>query len=789
MIGRTISHYKILQKLGEGGMGVVYKAQDLTLDRPVALKFLPHQLSPTDQDKARFLQEAKAAAALNHPNICTIYALEEADGEQIIVMEYVDGQTLRTLKSSSLSMETIISSATQIAEGLQAAHSKGIVHRDIKADNIMVNSSGQIRVMDFGLAKLKGALKLTKVSSTVGTVGYMAPEQIQVGEADVRSDVFAFGVLFFEMLAGRLPFRGEHEAALLYSILNEEPESIRQYRPEISVGVEALLARAMEKNPEDRYQSMADLLSDLRRVQRKSSGLSRIQSAATSETQSRSTLGQAGQRSTAGNRTKLLWGGVLVIVLVATVAGYFLFFKHEEPLTSLAVMPFVNATGDQSLEYLADGVTESIISNLSRLSNLRVMSRSSVFRYKGKEIDPQEVGKTLGVRAVLTGRMTQRPDGFSISFELIDTKDNRQIWGDHYLRSLASMSSLETDIPREVTGHLKIEQSGEEREKLNKASTNNPEAYALYLKGRFNWNKRLPEALHRAVDFFSQAIEKDPTYALAYTGLAETYVVMPVYIYPPPKDAFQQAKYYAMKALELNPRQAEAYTALGNAKWSELDFAGAESDLKRAIELNPRYATAHHWYALVLSTSGRYSEAISEAQKAIDLDPLSLIIQTSYAVALQSAGKYNEAIEVQMRVLQTEPAFPIARIGLWMSYIQSGKPADALAEAEKVKETLGDIMLPNIASSYALLGRSSEARAIVKVLEATWKKGERVEGSIAMVYLALGEKEKAVEWLDKVFEAKYMNIVQLYSLRDLPKLSHIDADPKIQASIRRIGLR
>ncbi len=797
MIDSTISHYKILEKLGEGGMGVVYKAQDLNLDRIVALKFLPERASSGEESKFRFLQEAKAAASLNHSNICTIYGVEEHQSQMFIAMEFVDGGILRNRIPFTKTDEAIII-AIQIGEALAEAHSKGIVHRDIKADNVMLTAKAQVKVMDFGLAKLKGSLKLTRSSSTVGTLAYMAPEQIQGGEVDLRSDLFAFGVLLFEMLTGKLPFRGEHEAAMMYSILNEEPENIRKYISDISTECERILEKSLEKNPEERYQSAVEMVADLKRWKRETGRVTRPpmaqQSTAMRDGDFQKSVENIGSMTSRISATKswkrtLLSAGGAVILVAAIIAGYFTLQRQDERLDSLAVMPFVNATTDPGLEYLSDGITESVISHLSKLSNLRVMSRNSVFRYKGKEIDPQEVGKTLGVRAILTGRMSQRPDGFSVSLELINTKDNRQIWGDQYLRNLADISTLETQIPTEITEHLRIEQSSEERENLNTASTRSSEAYALYMKGRFNWNKRLPEALHRAVDFFSQAIEKDPSYALAYTGLAETYVVMPVYVYPPPKDVYQQAKYYAMKALEVNPLQAEAYSALGYAKWSQLDFAGAEADLKRAITLNPRYATAHHWYAFVLSTSGRHSEAIAEALKANDLDPLSLIIQASYAVVLQSAGRYDEAIEVEKKVLQTEPAFPIAHLGLGTTYIQSGRPSEALSEFQKAREVLGDIVLPNIAASYVMLGRTAEARTILRELEASWKKGARVESPIAMIYLALGEKDHAIEWLDKVYESRYINVAQLWNLRDFPKLSHIDTDPAIQAALNKIGVK
>ena len=794
MIDQTVSHYKILEKLGEGGMGIVYKAQDTKLDRMVALKFLPPHLSASEQDKARFVQEAKAAAGLNHPNICTIHTIEEAATDQFIVMEYVEGQTLRGFKTDGLKLETILSYAIQIAEGLQAAHGKGIVHRDIKADNIMVNSTGQVKVMDFGLAKLKGSLKLTKASSTVGTLGYMAPEHIQGGEADARSDIFSFGVVLFELLSGQLPFRGEHEAAIMYSIFHEDPASLQKHRPDLSPNVEALIAKALEKNPDDRYQTVAELLVDLRRVQRKTSTVSRAQLAQVKDHDFEKAVADVGIRTTnvaLGRKSKrtVLYASIGLALLATLAVGYFRYVKQEEPLTSLAVMPFMNATGNQGLEYLTDGITESIIYNLSRLSNLRVMSRTSVFRYKGKEIDPQEVGKTLGVQAVLTGRMTQRPNRFSISLELVDSRDNRQIWGDNYTRSLSDISTLETEIPKEVSKRLQVSLGGEEEQHLTKSSTSNTEAYQLYLKGRYNWNMRSPESLLRAIDFYSQALEQDPMYVQAYTGLAETYVIMPVYFFPPPKEVFEKTKYYALKALAINPKHAEALSALAHAKWGVMEFDEAEKDYKRAIELNPNYATAHQWYSLFLSTAGRHREASAEIKKAQELDPLSLIIQMNVGLVLDSEGRYNEAAAQYQKVIDVEPNFLLTRRSLGGTYLKMGKTTEALSEYEKVAIIFGGHNSPYLASTYAVMGKREQAQKILAELELLSKKGDRVEGAIALVYIALGEKKKVLEWLNKLYESRFMNIAYLWDLRGFPKLTGLDSDPEIQAALKKIGVQ
>ncbi|MEX1138442.1 MAG: protein kinase [Bacteroidota bacterium] len=796
MIGQTIYHYKILEKLGEGGMGVVYKAQDTKLDRTVALKFLPPRVANSEQNRARFLQEAKAAASLNHQNICTIHGVEEKGDEFFIVMEYVDGATLRDRNTTpSQPLETILSHGIQIGEALHEAHSKGIVHRDIKAENIMVSAKGQVKVMDFGLAKIKGALKLTRTSGTVGTIGYMAPEQIQGSEADVRSDIFSFGVVLYEMLTGRLPFRGEHEAAMMYSIINEPPVPLETYRSDSSAELALILGKALEKHPEDRYQNVSDLMVDLRRVKKKSSGVLSSQVGLAKDPEFQKTAQSLDIKTTSiprlkrRNLTAFSLAAAVMIVAVSS-AIYLLFFpQRSETITSLAVMPFENATGDQNLEYLTDGITEGIINNLSRLSNLRVMSRTSVFRYKGKEIDPREVGTTLGVQAVLTGRMTQRPNGFSVSLELVDSRDSRQIWGELYTRSLSDISTLEREVPQEISSRLQLKLSGEDQANSTTASTADAEAYQLYLKGRFNWQKRTPDALNRSIDFYTQAIERDPSFAQAYTGLAETYAVIPVYFFPPPREAFERAKYYALKALELDPKRAEAFAVLGYAKWSSFDFDGGERDFKRAIELNPRYATTHQWYQMLLSTSGRHHEAIAQIQRAQELDPLSLVIQTNAGVALAQAGRYEEAIVQYHKVLATEPNFPLARLALGRAFIGIGKLAEAISEFEKAQTALGGNVFPYLASSYALMGKHDQAQKILVQIEAQAQKGEKVEAYLALVYMAMGQKEKAVEWLERLYESRYINIVYLGDVRDFPKMTGMDSDPRIQSVLKMIGVK
>ncbi|MBI4547040.1 MAG: protein kinase [Ignavibacteriae bacterium] len=802
MIGQTISHYKILEKLGEGGMGVVYKAQDLKLNRTVALKFLPQRVSAQETERARFLQEAQSAAILNHPNICTIYAIEEHEGQQYIVMEFIDGVTLRekiqgaspTVWRAGFKLQDAVSYAIQIGEALQEAHSKGIVHRDIKPENIMINAKNQIKVMDFGLAKLKGSLKLTKTSSTVGTLAYMAPEQIQGGEVDARSDIFSFGIVLFEMLTGRLPFRGEHEAAMVYSIVNEPPESLLKHRPDVSTELERIINRALEKEPEDRYQHVDDMVSELRRIKKQSAKVSRTSLAdmkipQTSEASPSQQVGKVEVSIPKKKNRFVLIAGPLAGVLILAVAGYFLFFASHKSIDSLAVLPFVNAAGDPNADYLSDGITESLINGLSQLSNLTVMSRSSVFHYKGKEIDPQKAGKELGVKAVLTGRVTQRGDNLLISTELVDVSNNSHIWGDQYNRKLSDIFSIQEEISKEISEKLSLKLAGDETKKLTKHYTESTDAYQLYLKGRFHWNKRKADDLQKAVDYFNQAIEKDPNYALAYAGLASTYVILPEYSGLPAKDFVPKTEVAAKKALELDPTLAEPHAVLGLIKYGyEWDWADAEKEFKRAIELNPNYPTTHHWYSICLRLQGKLDEGLAEIKRAQELDPLSLIISINVADVLFLMQRYDLAVDQYKKALELDPNFPGAHAGLGIVNVYQGKFEEAINEMQKIREIVGvnnPFGLEGLGYIYARAGKKNEAVKILDQLLESSQHGYDVSAGIAMVYTGLGDKDKAFEWLEKGFEEHH---TLLSGLKVDPVWDILRSDPRYHALLKKINL-
>lgn len=803
MIGQTISQYRITEKLGEGGMGVVYKAEDTKLNRTVALKFLPHHLTANVTEQARFLQEAQSAATLNHPNVCTIYDIKDEAGQQFIVMEYVDGSTLRAVVPVQNSDEAL-SYAIQIGEALHEAHSKGIVHRDIKAENIMVNSKRQIKVMDFGLAKLKGSIKLTRTSSTVGTLAYMPPEQLQGGEVDARSDIFSFGVLLFEMFTGRLPFKGEHEAALMYSIVNEAPDSLLARRPDAPAELERIINRALEKDPEDRYQHVDDVVSELRKIKKQSarvsrpviSGATRIEPPApaaypipAAERVSQTVQASAAAVSEPVRESRIpLIAGAAAGFLALCIAAYFLFFPPTKSIDTLAVLPFVNAAGDPNTDYLSDGITESLINGLSQLSKLTVMSRSSVFRYKGKDVDPQKAGQELGVKAILTGRVTQRGENLLISAELVNVSNNSHIWGDQYNRKFTDIMAVQEDIAKEISRNLSVKLGGEEEKKLEKRYTENTEAYQSYLKGRYHWNKRRAEDLEHAMEYFRQAIEQDPGYALAYAGLASTYAIYAEYSGRPSSDYSPKAVEAAKKALEIDGTLAEPHTVLGLVKREEeFDWDGAESEFKKAIELNPNYPTAHHWYKISLEAQGRFQEAMAEINKALALDPLSLVINENVGDLYYNMRQYDKAIDQYKKTIDLDPNFPGAHAGLSVTYVELEKYDDALAEAERT-ETLSGIRPQTesvIGMIYARSGKKKEALdALTRITESA-NRGYSVSIDAAAVHAALGNNDEAFRLLSKACDERNS---RLGGLKVAPFWEPIRSDPRYHALLKRIGL-
>ncbi len=766
-----------MEKLGEGGMGVVYKAEDTKLKRTVALKFLPRGLEAQEPERARFLQEAQAAAALNHPHICTIHDILSEGDQQFIVMEFVDGKTLRQLVPIQ-KMQTAIDCAIQIGDALQEAHSKGIVHRDIKTDNIMVNAKNQIKVMDFGLAKLKGSLKLTKTSSTVGTLAYMAPEQIQGGEVDARSDIFSFGVVLYEMLTGHLPFRGEHEAAIVYSIVNEDPMPIQNHLPDISSELLHVLNRALEKEPEERYQSVHDMVIDLRRLKKETT---RVVRSRTDDRRGASSHLVGFMRTS----SKWLWI-TLGIVIAAVITLYFILFRQSEKIESIAVMPCSIAKADTSIEHLSDDLTESIINSLSPLPMIRVKSYSAVARYKGRDVGLEQVGQELAVDAVVIERMSLRKDQLSLTVELVDTKTGNQIWGHKYSESLAGVINLQPEILRDITQKLQLKLSGEEKQRLLKKYTENPEAYQLYAKGRFYLNKRTSDGVDSALANFTQAVMLDPNYARAYAAIAETYLVG-FTLHLSPKECLQRAKKATLQAPELDYDLAEAHSAkaalLG---YYEYDFVTAEQEFRRAIELNPNFSTAHHWFAEYLIVRGQFQEGFAEYGRGKELDPTSLAILSDYGLGFYYARQYDRAIEELQKVIQLDPTFVRTYFYVAMPYWKKGMN-DAASQAW----TQGMIANGESANDIEQSRRVYKTSGLKGFAHFWLQRGlrdRRTAGNpheILWCYIILGDKHAALMYIERLYnERRYV----VAALKFDPTIDELRNEPRFTAVLKKVGL-
>ena len=733
--GTKLGPYEILALLGAGGMGEVYRAHDPRLDREVALKVLPAGMFADEASRRRFGKEALALAKLNDPHIAVIYDVGKELGVDYLVMECVPGQSLaEKLKSGSLPEKEVASFAAQIADALEEAHEHGVIHRDLKPGNIMVTPKGQVKVLDFGLAKLLRPVSdtmttetLTETQGRAGTLPYMAPEQLTGDPVDARTDIHALGAVLFEMAVGRRPFQEDSTPRLTEAILHQAPVSPRALNSRVSPELERITLKCLEKSPENRYQSAKEVQVDLRRL-------------------SAPAITSAHAKAQPWWRRRAAFGiaAVALLALLAAAGWLYRFAGRGEVIDSVAVLPFVNGSADPDTEYLSDGITESLINSLSQLPHLKVMSRDSAFRYKGKETDAQAVGRALGVRAVFKGRVTQRGESLAISAELIDARDNAHIWGQQYTRKATDVFALQDDIAKEMTTALRMRLTGDDEKRMAKSYTADPGAYQDYLKGRYWWNKSTEEGFNKGIEQFQQAIEKDPTYALAYAGLADCYSFDATYGFVAPKEAYPRAKEAALKALEIDDTLANAHTSLAWIKTEyDWDRSGAEKEFRRAIELNPSDANAHRLYGEALRSMGRVEEAIAEFKRALALDPTSLINNMALGAAFHSARQYDQAIEQYHKTIEMDPNFLPAHDKLGAAYLQKSMHKESVAEFEEAGSVSG------LGYAYAVAGRRVAAQKVLDRLNEISKQKYLPASHIAMIYTGLGEKDKAIEWLEK----------------------------------------
>lgn len=744
MIGKQIYNYQVIEKIGEGAVGIVYKAVDTRLNRRVALKFLSAGDIPDRVSKERFMQEARAAAALNHPNIITVYEINEFEGQMYIAMEFIDGLTLQekfigpaSAAAKPVAIADIVEIAIRTCEGLNAAHQKGIIHRDIKPQNIMVNNENRVKILDFGTAKLKKVKKLTRQYTILGTLYYMSPEQFNNEELDPRTDIWALGVVLFELITGRLPFNGDTPEAILYSILNNEPPPIPGIRPGIPARLEQVVKKALAKDRHQRYPDIRAVMKDLQTI-------------------------------TDGTAPPLSYPGGTGI--------------------SIAVLPFIDLSPKQDQEYFCDGISEELINVLTKIAGLKVPSRTSAFQFKNKGTSPGEIRNRLDVQYILEGSVQKSGKRLRITTKLINTADGCHVWSERFDRNMKDIFAIQDEITMAVVENLKVKLLGNRKAELGKRHTRDQEAYNLYLKGRYFWNRRYGGGLNRSIEYYRQSIQKDEQYALPYVGIADSLNILGLYGFVPPEQAFVKAENAAKKALAIDNELPEAFTSLG---WIDnfyrWNWAEAEKNFRRAFALNPNYSTGHEWYALCLATRGHLEDAVSEAETALEMDPLSLIINSVFGLIYIFSRQYDKAEEQLIKVLEMDPNFLLALIWLGETFLFKKKYTEAIEMFRKAKTISGDMtyIFSNIGYTYGISGQPHHAEDIIAQLDRIAQKRYISPVQKGHVYDGLGQMDRAFELFEKAYRMRDPLCIWFNSS---PHFDRLRSDARFKKLLKNIGL-